>query len=54
MEAIERALAQAAQLKAEQGHTSQQVTDILTTQADGTQKHIQSTTKVAVQTEQEV
>ena len=54
MEASECALAQATQLKVEQERTSQQVTDILTSQADDTQKSIQSATKVAVQTQQEV
>ena len=54
MEASEHALVQAAQLKAEQERTSQQVTDILTTQVDDTQKQVQSATKIAMQTQHEV
>ena len=52
--ASDRAVAQVERLREEQEHMSQQVTDILTAQADDMQKRIQSATKVAMQTQQEV
>ena len=48
------AIAQARCLQEEQERTSQQMTDILSVQADDTQKRIQSATSVAMQTQQEV
>ena len=54
MEASEHALAQAAQLKVEQDKASQQMTDVLSAQAEDAQKKIQSVTKVVMQTQQEV
>ena len=48
------ALVQAACLCEEQEWTSQQMIDILSAKADDMQKHIQSATSVAIQTQQEV
>ena len=52
--ASKRAIAQATRLCEEQERTSQQVAELLTTQADDTQKCIQGATRVALQTQQEV
>ena len=46
--ASERAIAQATRLREEQERTSQQVTDLLTAQADDTQKRIQGATRVTL------
>ena len=48
--ANERAIAQATRLREEQERTSQQVTDLLTAQADDTQKCIQGATRVSLKT----
>ena len=48
------ALIEVARLHEEQERTSQQMTSILTAQADDTQRRIQSATKVAMQTQQQV
>ena len=54
MKMSKRALAQAAKLKEEQDKTTQQVSDILTAQAEDAQRKIQGATCVAMQTQQEV
>ena len=51
MEASQRAIAQASQLKAEQDKTAEQMGAFLTSQAEEAQKRIQSATQVAVRTQ---
>ena len=52
--ASDRAVMQAQRLQEEQERTTQQVTDILSAQADETQKRVQSATSVALQTQSQV
>ena len=52
--ASDHAIAQAQRLREEQERTSQQMTSILSVQAEETQKRVQNATSVALQTQQEV
>ena len=48
--ASDRAIAQAQRLREEQERTSQQMTSILSVQAEETQKRVQNATSIAMQT----